>query len=161
MKDWNIIALLAGCLVAAGAFVGLSLLRAPTPFETGLFQVVILITGLLGSYMYGKNSAADAARDVIRPHARSAFRRALSLRHSLSMLSVRIETMQKERYDHRLDLIHAVVDEQTFISQDALDDWRDVIPDDVADMADMDTAPDDTDDTDDTDEEDASLDWRA
>ena len=122
MKDWYFAALLAGCLIAAGAFVGLSWLRAPTPFETVLFQIVILITGLLGSYMYGKNSAAQAARDVIRPHARSAFRRVLFLSRSLARLSVRIEAMQKERYDHRLDLIQAVVNEQADVSRDALND---------------------------------------
>ena len=160
MKDWYFVALLAGCLVAAGAFVGLSWLRAPTPFETVLFQIVILITGLLGSYMYGKNSAAQAARDVIRPQARSAFRRARSLRRSLNALSTRIETMQKEEYDHRLDLVHALVNELTFVSQDALDDWRDVIPDDAADiMANTDIAPDRIDDLDEDDG--GSLDWRA
>ncbi len=158
MKNWHFIALLAGCLVAAGAFVGLSWLRAPTPFETLLFQVVILVTGLLGSYIYGKNSAAEAAWDVIRPHARSAIRRARSLRRSLGRLSERIETMQEENPDHRLEVIHAVITEQAEVSQDALDDWRDVIPDDVADMADLDAAPGDIDESDD---ENGALDWRV
>ena len=145
MKDWNIIALLAGCLVAAGAFVGLSLLRAPTPFETGLFQVVILITGLLGSYMYGKNSAADAARDVIRPHARSAFRRVFSLYKSLYNLSDMLETMRSDDPDPRLDVIKTAVDEQISAGQDALEDWRDIIQDDVDEIL----------------ERDGSIDWRS
>ena len=159
MKDWYFAALLAGCLIAAGAFVGLSWLRAPTPFETVLFQIVILITGLLGSYMYGKNSAAQAARDVIRPHARAAFRRVLFLSRSLVRLSVRIEAMQKERYDHRLDLIQAVVDEQADVSRDALDDWRDVIPHGVADMADTDAAPDGANDA--NEDGDSPADWMS
>ena len=145
MKDWNIIALLAGCLLAVGAFVGLSLLRAPTPFETGLFQVVILIAGLLGSYMYGKNAAADAARDVIRPHARSAFRRVFSLYKSLYNLSNRIETMQRDAPDPRLDVIKTAVDEQISAGQDALEDWRDIIEDDVDEIL----------------ERDGSIDWKS
>ena len=145
MKDWYFAALLAGCLVAAGAFVGLSWLRAPTPFETVLFQIVILITGLLGSYMYGKNSAADAARDVIRPHARSAFRRVFSLYKSLYNMSDRIETMRSDDPDPRLDVIKTAVDEQISAGQDALEDWRDIIEDDVDEIL----------------ARDGSIDWRS
>ena len=131
MKDWNFAALLAVCLLAAGAFVWLSWMRAPTPFETVLFQVVILVAGLLGSYMYGKNAAAEAARDVIRPHARSAFRRVFSLYKSLYNLSDRIEAMRRDDPDPRLDVIQTTVDEQITAGQDALEDWRDIIQDDV------------------------------
>ena len=145
MKDWYFAALLAGCLIAAGAFVGLSWLRAPTPFETVLFQIVILITGLLGSYMYGKNSAAQAARDVIRPHARSAFRRVFSLYKSLYNLSDRIEEMRRDDPDPRLDVIQTTVDEQITTGQDALEDWRDIIQDDVDEIL----------------ERDGSIDWRS
>ena len=69
--------------------------------------------------------------------------------------------MQEESPDHRLETVRAVIIEQASASQDALDDWRDVIPDDVADMADMDAAPDDIDDIDDSDEESGALDWRV
>ena len=132
--------------------------RELSPLESSLFQAVILGGGLSGSFLFGRMSAMQAARDVIRPHARSAFRRVLSLRRSLNTLSARIEAMQRERYDIRLDLIHVVVNEQTFISQDALDDWRDVIPDDISDMADTDVAPDVADDA---AEEDDAPDWRV
>ena len=52
------------------------------------------------------------ARDVIRPHARSAFRRVLSLHKIMYDLSVRIEGFQQEGHDPRLDVIRAVVDGQ-------------------------------------------------
>ena len=145
MKDWNFVALLAVCLLAVGVFVWLSWQRAPTPFETVLFQVVILVTGLLGSYMYGKNSAAEAARDVIRPHARSAFRRVFSLYKSLYNLSDRIEAMRRDDPDPRLDVIKTTVDEQITAGQDALEDWRDIIQDDVDEIL----------------ERDGSIDWRS
>lgn len=73
----------------------------------------------------------EAAREVIRPYTRSAFRRVLSLYKSMYNLSVRIEVMQEEGLDSRLDVIRAVVYEQIPSGRDALEDWRDIIPDDV------------------------------
>ena len=108
--------------------------RPLTPLEAILFQVVILAAGLAASYMIGKNAAMEAAREVIRPYTRSAFRRVLSLYKSMYNLSVRIEVMQEEGYDPRLDVIRAVVDEQIPSGRDALEDWRDIIPDDVDEM---------------------------
>lgn len=153
--------LIAVSLVFAALMVVVSSSRELSPLESSLFQAVILGGSLSGSFLFGRISAAGAARDVIRPHARSAFRRIRSLRRSLHRLSDRIETMQEESPDHRLETVRAVIIEQASASQDALDDWRDVIPDDVADMADMDAAPDDIDDIDDSDEESGALDWRV
>ena len=49
-------------------------------------------------------------------------------------LSVRLEGFQREGHDHRLDVIRAVVDGQIVTGKDALEDWRDIIPDDVDEM---------------------------
>ena len=75
-----------------------------------------------------------AARELIRPYARSAFRRVLSLYKSMHSLSGRIEVMQEAGYDSRLDVIRAVVDEQISTGRYTLEDWRDIIPDDVDEM---------------------------
>ena len=129
MKNWYfIIALFVGCLASVGAFAALSWSRAPTPFETVLFQVVILITGLLGSYIYGKNSAAEAARDVIKPQARSAFRRLFSMNRNLKSISAIISGMRRDKPDQRLDTIQFLVDAQIWTGQDSLADWSDIIP---------------------------------
>ena len=116
------------------AMVALTLFRTPTPFETALLQFVILLTGLWGAYIMGKQSALSAAQDLIRPHARAAFRRILSLQKSIHNLSLRIERLQRERDDRRLSEIRAVVDEQIVAGNDAIEDWRDIIPDDVDEM---------------------------
>ena len=105
--------------------------RELSPLESSLFQAVILGGGLSGSFLFGRMSAMQAARDVIRPHARSAFRRVLSLHRSLYSLSVRIETLQEEGDDRRLEVVRAVVDEQIVAGGDAMEDWRDIIEDDV------------------------------
>ena len=89
-------------LVLVFVCVGVSILmiivasqREVSAVESILFQVVILGTGLSGSFLFGRSSAADTARDVIRPHARSAFRRVLSMYKSMYGLSVRIEVFHR------------------------------------------------------------------
>ena len=125
---------LATSLVAAIAMVVLTLYKHPTAFEAGLLQIFILLTGLWGSYILGKKSALDAARDLIRPHARSAFRRVLALYASLRRLSETIQTMNTNGDDLRLNQLQALVDEQIWTGQDAMEDWRDIIPEDVAEI---------------------------
>ncbi len=145
-------------LVLVVVSIGISVLmiytassRELSAVETILFQVVILGTGLSGSFLFGRSSAADAARDVIRPHARSAFRRVLSMYKSMYGLSVRIEEFQQEDHDHRLDVIRAVVDGQIAAGRDALEDWRDIIPDDVDEMLEWDQERERYDENDDQD----------
>ena len=132
---WGVIILLA--VITVGLSISLIFVaqsRPLTPLEGVLFQLVILAAGLSASYMIGKNAAMEAARGLILPHARSAFRRVLSLYASLDNLSGMIEGMRRDAPDHRLDVIHAIVDGQIYTGEDALEDWRDIIPDDVDDM---------------------------
>ena len=81
MRDTLAVPLILMFIAAATiiGFVVLSFIRGTTPVENTLFQIVIAVTGLLGSYIFGKNSARAAALDVIRPHARAAFRRVTTL----------------------------------------------------------------------------------
>ena len=135
--SWHLFFSLVLVVVSVGVsalMINVASHREVSSVESILFQVVILGTGLSGSFLFGRSSAADTARDVIRPHARSAFRRVLSLYKIMYDLSVRIEGFQQEGYDRRLDVIRAVVDGQIVTGQDALEDWRDIIPDDVEEI---------------------------
>ena len=120
------------CIAITCTFVGLSSVRSPTIFEISLFQLAILASGLFGSYIFGKNSSLAAARELISPHARSAFRRVTALYDSLQRLSIRIEELKEGVDDHRLTLVQALVDEQIWTGHDAMEDWRDIVPDEVA-----------------------------
>ena len=102
-----------------------------SPVEYMLFQLLILGAGLLGSFIFGKSSARDAAIEVIRPHARAAFRRVTALYNSLYRLSVKIEELKRDGPDQRLDLIQALVHEHIATGQDAIEDWRDIVPEEV------------------------------
>ncbi len=131
MKHRYHVLFLSASLVIACIFVVLTSFRNPTTIEAALFQLLILISGLLGSYIFGKNAARAAAIDVIKPHARAAFRRLTHLYNSLYRLSERIEELKEEKPDHRLDLIQALIHEQIGTGQDAIEDWRDIVPEEV------------------------------
>lgn len=135
MNDLHRYLLFAPSLAAAVAFVILASFRQPTATEVALFQVLILITGLLGSYIFGRDSARAGAMEVVRPHARAAFRRVTALYNSLYRLSERIEELKDDDDDHRLDLIQALVHEHISTGQDAVEDWRDIIPEEVIQIA--------------------------
>lgn len=114
--------------------VVVSAIRPLSTLELVLWQVVSLLLGLYGSYWFGRNAARDSAREVIRPHARSAVRSLLGLRDSLRALSHRIEDYQDEEADYRLDVIQAIVEELMPVSDSAIEDWRDITPEDVAEI---------------------------
>lgn len=118
-------------ILAAIAFVIMNFFRSMSSLEDALFQIIISGTGLLGSYIFGRNSARAGALDVIRPHARAAFRRVVALYNSLYRLSEKIEELKQDAPDHRLDLIQALVNEQIATGQDAIEDWRDIVPEEV------------------------------
>lgn len=126
--------IIAGAIALAVTMVNVSATRPLSTLELVLWQVVSLLLGLYGSYRFGKNAARDSARDVIRPHARSAVRSLLGLRDSLRALSHRIEDYQDEEADYRLDVIQAIVEEQMPVSDSAIEDWRDITPEDVAEI---------------------------
>ena len=134
VQNWLQVLLLVICILAAGAVVVLTVFRDLTTLEFGLFQLLILATGLLGSYIFGRNAARVGATEVLKPHARAAFRRVMALYNSLYRLSNRIEELKAENPDNRLDLIQALVNEQITTGQDAMEDWRDIVPEDVEEI---------------------------
>lgn len=118
------------------AFVIVAAIRQLSPLENTLLQVISLGLGLIGSYVLGQESARDTANDIIKPHARSAFRRLVSLTQSLSRLvqtmrSIRPADGQNPEATAIIDRIESIVIEQISTAADALEDWRDVLPDDV------------------------------
>ena len=134
MKENLHIPLLSLFLILAVSFVALNFFRSVSAVENTLFQILISVTGLLGSYIFGRNSARAGAIEVIKPHARAAFRRVTALYNSLYRLSEKIEELKGEVPDHRLDLIQALVNEHIATGQDAIEDWRDIVPEEVAEI---------------------------
>lgn len=104
--------------------------RRLTPLEDSLMWLFGLATALIGSYLF-------ARRYADKPHARSAFRRILRLYDSLSRLGNVISKAQKTNPNENngiLQVLQAMVTEQIATVDDALEDWRDIIPKDVEEI---------------------------
>ena len=121
--------------------------RPLTQREQVLFQVIILGVGLFGTFLVGRESAKSAAKDVIGPSARSAFRNVLSLYKGLGRL--RQSVIERRAFldsvaesegavvslSHvygQLSVLSAQIIEQIGTADDALNDWRDLVPEEVA-----------------------------
>jgi hypothetical protein len=122
--------------------------RRLTQLELILYESIVLGLGIIGSFVLGRASAKSAAGDVVRPHARSAFRRVVSLYEALG----RIESSVADRrtvligiadeggqisithVESALDLIATQALEQIGTANDAMEDWRDLVPDEVANI---------------------------
>ena len=126
-----IVGAIGGAVALAVAMIIVSAFRPLSTLETALWQLISLVAGLYGSYLLGRRAARDSAMDLLRLHARSAVRRLMAIRESLRRLSVRIEEFQREENDHRLDVIQAIVEERITLSDSAIEDWRDVAPEDA------------------------------
>jgi len=140
MKHFDSIAagvLIVVSIVVAIVFTAVSTDRALTALEGTLLQLFSLSCGLAGSFLIGRISAKSAARDLIKPHARSAFRRLISLFKSLSRVASEIDGAVGGNAGELKSLVsrlQAIVVEQLATADDALEDWRDIVPEDVAEL---------------------------
>jgi len=137
--NWVLAALLVFVALAISAFVlYITTQRTLNSVEGILWQVFVLTSGLAGSFIFGRQSAQAAAKEMIKPHARSAFRRLLSLYLSLSRAATAIESAQisdsHENYQVALARLEEIVTEQLSTADDALEDWRDVVPEDIDEL---------------------------
>lgn len=112
--------------------------RTLSGVEGTLWQIFVLVAGLTGSFIFGRQSAREAASEIIKPHARSAFRRLITLYNGLSRAANAIESSQSSKSDEDYQVLLArleeIVTEQLTTADDALDDWDDIVPEDVAEL---------------------------
>lgn len=136
LERWLPTVLVFAAIVVAGFSAYIATLRTLTSLEGALLQSFALIVGLVGSFIFGRRSATDAAREIIKPHARSAFRRLMSLYESLSRVANEIAASQSNGGNNELVLarLEAIVIEQLVTADDALEDWSDIVPEDVAEL---------------------------
>ena len=112
--------------------------RPLTDLENVLLQVIFLAIGSSISFFAGQKSAREAASEIIKPHARSAFRRLLSLYHGLSRAATAIELSQSSKSDEDYQVLLARLEEivayQLITADNALEDWNDIVPEDVKEL---------------------------
>ncbi len=128
---------IAFSIFIAGVFGYTATTRALTGLESSFLQVFTLGMGLTGSFIFGRRSAKESAMEIIKPHARSSFRRVLALYASLSRVSAIINSSKEENmdnYDIILAKLEVIVTEQLHTIDDAVEDWRDMVPEDVEEL---------------------------
>ena len=106
--------------------------RPLTEMEAIVLQILSLFAAFVGSYIIGRRASKDSMNEMIKPHARSAFRRLISLYNSLSRVLGIIEGKVDDA--EKIGIIRAIVIEQIATANDALDDWRDVVPESVEEL---------------------------
>ena len=121
-----------------GAFWQVANARSYTNLESYFLQISIALVGLAGSYYFGRQSVREAAREIIKPHARSAFRRLVSLYRSISEVGRIIELSRNseslDNYKVILAEIKGIVFWQLITADDALEDWKDIVPEEVNEL---------------------------
>ena len=134
--SWSgVLVLLVGAALAV-ITVMVAIHTPPNALASGLLQAFTFIVALIGAYIFAKPIAEAAAKDVITAHARSAFRRQIGLYRGLGRLIDEIDSQFAEAADDnaklRLKILRAMIVEQAGMSGDALSDWRDLVPEEVA-----------------------------
>jgi hypothetical protein len=125
-------------IIGSAVFTTVGASRNLSTLENTLLQVFAIAVGIGASIVFGRESARDAAREIVKPHAKSAFRRLVSLYKSLSRVAVAIEQARPQVSDAAssgvLDKLSAIVAEQLATADDALEDWNDIVPEDVKEL---------------------------
>ena len=137
--NWVLASLLILVAIGVSSFVVYTTtIRTLTTVESILWQVFVLTAGLAGSFIFGRQSATESAREMIRPHARSAFRRLRALyenlSHAANVIELGQEPASQENFQITLARLEEIVATQLIIADDALEDWNDVIPEEVEEL---------------------------
>ena len=128
------------CMSVAGfvAFAYVATTRPLTDLESVFLQFFSVSMGFLGTFMAGRQSSRNAATEMIKPHARSAFRRLLSQYQSLHRMATIIASSQSPGIPDRSKQVLAQLGEiaiaQISTADDALADWEDIVPEEVKEL---------------------------
>lgn len=111
-----------------------------TGLESTLWQIFAFAGGLAGSFIFGRQSAREAAREVLKPHARSAARHLISLYKSVlrARAAASMELSQPFETHDSYGIIRAyliaIFTEQLATADDALENWRDILEEELEDL---------------------------
>ena len=125
-------------ILALSGLVYIAASRKLSGLESVLLQIISLAIGVGVSFFVGRQSARKAAREIVKPHARSAFRRLLSLYENLHWTMNEVKSALRsgsaQQHQETLARVEAVVTAQLKTADDALEDWRDIVPEDVEEL---------------------------
>lgn len=138
---------LVGAVAVSIFKIWLSGERSLSQTELALFDALTLVISVIGAIWIGQQVEQGQARQLIGPHGRSAFRRATSIFQALRRFERQIQTQRESlptrTVDGRVDVaivemafdvFAAQVGEQVMAASHAMEDWRDIVPEDVEEM---------------------------
>lgn len=145
---WAALLLVLASAALAIVTVLVAVQEKPNKLATGILQAVTMVLGVVGSFILGRDQSREAAREIVRPHAKSAFRRTANLygalgrqqraiasqREALAAVSTGGAGAEKVALAHvmfSLQGLELMVLEQIKTADDAMEDWRDLVPDEV------------------------------
>lgn len=117
-----------------------------TALENGLLQFIFFAAGTAIAIFLGYISAKEQAKEIVRPHGRKAVRRIVTLGTQIRSFGSLIE-VERERLSHQastggeldpfevektLEVLASQLDGQLQTIGDSIEDWRDVVPEEVA-----------------------------
>ena len=129
---------LIGIVVFVSTIVSVILASTLNLSSDVLLQFIFLAIGCGVSYWVGRTSVRKAAEEIVKPHAKSAFRRLGSLYDNLSRAATVIQSGQvsdsHENYQVTLARLEEIVATQLITADHALEDWNDIVPDEVEEL---------------------------
>jgi hypothetical protein len=114
--------------------------------ENGLYQFIAFAVSVGFSFVFGRRSARTSAADVLRPYAKAAVRRLTNLAAGIQSLGATVNIESKyiqekadkdggnvaiEQVTHAYDLLYMQIEAQIRTTTDAMEDWREFVPEAV------------------------------
>lgn len=119
---------------------GIQSMKEPlTPIEAAYSHGLALLLGIAGSFWGGSLSTKNAAKEIVRPTARSGFRRVRSIYMGLSRIAQDVESLKLADSENHTNLIavgriQSTVEAFLVTADDAMEEWRDIVPEDVKEL---------------------------
>lgn len=134
----GIVLLVTLAIVISIVFAYTATQRVLTTLESMVWQIFIFSACFVGSFFFGRQSARNTARELLKPHARNAARYLISLYKSITRAAVIIEPSRNfESYaDYQIVRAYliAIFSEQLATADDALENWRAILKSEFNDL---------------------------
>lgn len=120
-----------------------------TNLENGLLQFILFAAGVMFSFYSGRQTVRATTQEVLRPHGTKSVRRLLTLLAGIQTFSVVIDqeriaiedaadpeanTVSLAAATHSFNVIQSHIPGEIRTVGDALEDWRDVVPEQVDEL---------------------------
>lgn len=146
-RTWGIVLVILGLGLAVGTVL-VAIQKHPNTALAAVLQALTIVAGTVGTYVFAQASVQSAAQELISKQARSPFRRVRAIYQELGRLLQILDdegsrllmlrkggdpaTVDYEYVAMTLQMLRNSITAQVSTVDDAMADWRDLVPDEVA-----------------------------